>query len=276
MGNMDLAKKMIDAASINGADIVKFQTWDVKRLKPGDWDNDGRRKIYEKAQLTLDDHIILKNHAKSLDVGFMSSVFSEEDLKFYQKISSRFLKIPSFEFTNKRLLKKVFNKSDSLKFKNVILSSGTCKLSEIKEIIDYINLNITNGQNVSILHCVSSYPCNYEYANLNKINRLKDYVNKTNSRITIGYSDHCPGILMSKVSLEFNPVYIEKHFTVDNNLPGRDNKFAILPNNLKELRNYIDTRYTMLKINEPDYLDIEIESREKYPARFAKTEICHA
>ena len=60
MGDMSLAKEMIVAAAENGADFAKFQTWSVKRLKSGDWDVDGRREIYEKAELTLDQHLELK------------------------------------------------------------------------------------------------------------------------------------------------------------------------------------------------------------------------
>ena len=64
MGNMTLAKKMIFHAKKSGADICKFQTWSEKNLKPGPWDQDGRRKIYKKAELTLEKHIVLKKYCK--------------------------------------------------------------------------------------------------------------------------------------------------------------------------------------------------------------------
>ena len=60
LGDMSLAEKMIKSASNNGADICKFQSWDVNDLKEGSWDNDGRREIYKKAGLSIDDHVHLK------------------------------------------------------------------------------------------------------------------------------------------------------------------------------------------------------------------------
>ena len=72
MGNMTLAKEMILAAKESGCDFAKFQTWSVDRLKPGVWDTDGRREIYEKAELDLDKHIELKEYCDEVDIVFMS------------------------------------------------------------------------------------------------------------------------------------------------------------------------------------------------------------
>ena len=76
MGDMNLAKKMIQSSKDNGADIVKFQTWSVSRLKPGPWDDDGRTEIYKKAELSLNDHQQLKSYSDGLGIEFLSSVFS--------------------------------------------------------------------------------------------------------------------------------------------------------------------------------------------------------
>ena len=76
------------------------------------------------------------------------------------------------------------------------------------------------------MHCVSSYPCSIKQANLPRI----DYLNTLFKQV--GYSDHVPGINASIYSLKFSPVFIEKHFTLDHELPGRDNKFAILPDEM--------------------------------------------
>ena len=70
MGDMELAKKMISEAASAGADIAKFQTWSVKDLINGPWDNDGRREIYEKAELTKADHINLINHCSKKKINF--------------------------------------------------------------------------------------------------------------------------------------------------------------------------------------------------------------
>ena len=84
----------------------------------------------------------------------------------------------------------------------------------------------------------------------------------------IGYSDHVEGVEVAKISLEFDLNVIEKHFTIDNDLPGRDNKFAILPEELKSLVNYINDRQLSLIDNGEDYLESEEEVREIYSGRF--------
>ena len=76
MGNMDLAKEMIITAARNGVDICKFQTWSEDKLNPGVWDEDGRREIYKKAQLSKDDHILLKEFCEDNSVQFLTSVFN--------------------------------------------------------------------------------------------------------------------------------------------------------------------------------------------------------
>ena len=68
MGDMKLAKEMISAAKESGADFAKFQTWSVERLKPGVWDTDGRREIYENAELDLDKHFDLKNYCDEVGI----------------------------------------------------------------------------------------------------------------------------------------------------------------------------------------------------------------
>ena len=76
MGDMNLAKKMIQSSKDNGADIVKFQTWSVSRLKPGPWDDDGRTEIYKKAELSYDKHKELLDFSNEIGIEFLSSVFS--------------------------------------------------------------------------------------------------------------------------------------------------------------------------------------------------------
>ena len=113
MGDMTLAKDMIWAAKESGCDFAKFQTWSVDRLKPGVWDTDGRREIYENAELDLDKHIELKEYCDEVGIGFMSSVFSIEDAKLLKQVVTDYVKIPSFELRNVELIdycRKNFNK----------------------------------------------------------------------------------------------------------------------------------------------------------------------
>ena len=83
-----------------------------------------------------------------------------------------------------------------------------------------------------------------------------------------GYSDHIQGVESAKVAIEFGAQVIEKHFTIDNNLPGRDNKFAILPNELANLSSYLELRNEMLIDHGVDFQDCETDSRNNYTGRF--------
>lgn len=252
MGNMELAKQMINEAALNGATHAKFQSWSVNNLKPGVWDTDGRREIYEKAQLTFADHKYLKKVCDDNNIEFMSSVFSLEDIDLYSKITTKSVKIPSFESRNYPLIKKCMEIFDK-----IYISVGTTTWDEVEELARIVDINKT-----CIMHCVSTYPLNPKNANILKLNELNKLFK------WVGYSDHMQGVESAKVALEFGVHAIEKHFTTDNNLPGRDNKFAILPVDLNNLTRYIKLRYDMMIYNGLDYQDIEEDSRLNYTGRF--------
>ena len=264
MGNMSLAKQMIKAAKDNGADYAKFQTWSVKRLKTGEWDTDGRREIYEKAELSYTNHEMLKNYCDEIGIHFLSSVFSLKDAKLYNKVQPKFVKIPSFESRNRELISYCRDN-----FETVFISTGTSTFDEISQTIDLFPLNIRSNRLV-LLHCVSAYPLNPEDANIKRLNCLRARFGLIDDHTRFGYSDHMEGVESAKVAIELGVKVIEKHFTIDKNLPGRDNRFACLPEDIKNLRDYIILREKMLSKMEKDFLEIEKNSRENYTGRFNK------
>jgi len=250
MGDMKLAKEMILAAKESGCDFAKFQTWSVDRLKPGVWDTDGRREIYEKAELDLDKHFDLKEYCDKVGIGFMSSVFSIQDAELLKQVVTDYVKIPSFESRNSELIAHC-----NSNFNKLLISTGTSNWNEVR-------VNTSHLPNVTLLHCVSSYPCDFDIVNLPRIHDLKSLSN------SVGFSDHTQGIEASVLSLGYGVDYIEKHFTIDNDLPGRDNKFAILPNEMKRLSEYIKIANKAMDSKGQDYQDCETDSRENYTGRF--------
>ena len=252
MGDMNLAKKMIIAAKDNGADFVKTQIFNIKYLKDGPWMTDGRKEIYEKAQLTNEKYNELVNFGKENDINFFTSVFNTMGAQEALKINNDIIKIPSTESRNVELLK-FCNKN----FKKVLVSTGT---STEKEMID--SKTCFDDDKAVFLHCVSAYPCDEYNSNLPRINFIKTLSKQ------YGYSDHTTGTEVSKISLEYNIDYLEKHFTTDNSLPGRDNKFAILPKDLKELVKYKEKRMAANKFHGNDFIDSEKEQREIYTGRW--------
>ncbi len=258
MGNMKLAKKMILEAKKNGADFAKFQTWSVDNLKNGSWDKDGRREIYEKAQLTPKKHKLLKKYCNKIKIRFLTSVFNEKDLNWLSKLSDYAIKIPSHEIYNIKLIEESLKK-----FKFVIISTGAAKWTEIKKIHKLVN-KLKKQKNVCLLHCVSTYPCNFQNANLPRINSLKTLFKN------VGYSGHCGGIFDAIASVEYGAQIIEKHFTIDKKLPGRDNKFAILPNELGELSSFINSINLMKRDKGKNLQKFELDTFKNYRGRWKK------
>lgn len=254
MGSLKLAKKMILEAKKSGADFVKTQIFNVENLKEGPWDNDGRREIYKKAQLDYRKYKELFNYAKKIKCKFFASAMSLKDAELIKKVNNELIKIPSMESRNISLINYC-----SKNFKHVMISSGTSKFKEILNSCKKIPKT-----KLTVLHCVSSYPCKFTDVNLPKINLFKKKFK------SVGFSDHTLGIEASILSLKYNPKYIEKHFTVNNSLPGRDNKFAILPKDLRSLKDIIIKNTLANKFRGKDFLKCETEARKIYSGRWNK------
>tara|TARA_Y100000816_G_C26055874_1_gene554058 strand:- start:347 stop:1159 length:813 start_codon:yes stop_codon:yes gene_type:complete len=256
MGDLELAEKMIISAKASGASHAKFQTWHEKNLKQGPWDDDGRKEIYKKAELSLSDFKILKKICEANGIKFLTSVFTISDVEEMSKINNHEIKIPSHEIYNVPLIEKCCQY-----FQTLFVSTGASTKKELEKIIEVLKLS---KREFILMHCVSSYPCSDKNVNLPRIQHLKKYHNR------VGFSDHTEDIQASLFSLSYGIEVIEKHFTIDNNLPGRDNKFAILPEDLKILASNID-RFKRMRIDHGiDYQDCESETVNVYRGRWSK------
>ena len=242
LGDLSLAKKMILAAKKSNCKVVKFQLWDPKFLKPGPWDTDGRREIYEKAYLDNEKYEELYHFSIKNDLECFASVFNNHDYDRLKKISNKSIKIPSPEVYDFELIEK------SLKeFEQVYVSTGAMKFHELELLKKY-----KSEKNFIPLHCVSIYPLKEKNANFHKFEYLKDNFDK------VGYSGHCKGIADALFALANNAFCVEKHFTIDNNLDGRDNKFAITPDELNYLCKF-ENDIKEFKIN----LGLDLQEDEK-------------
>ncbi len=251
-GDISLAKEMTIAASESGADIVKFQVWSVKNLKNGPWDGDGRTDLYKKSELTKEKILHLYEFCLDKNIKFLVSVFNKEDLALLPNDYSNIIKIPSTEIDNLDLLK-----SCKERFDEIIVSTGSSTVDEVHLAYDICFP-------CCMMHCVNIYPCSLENANLSRINLLK------NTFPRVGYSDHTIGLSASMYAISHNCEYVEKHFTTNRELPGRDNKFSILPGELKELCSIRDQINTMTKDCKKDYMEDEEEMRNTYRGRWGR------
>ena len=255
MGSVELAKKMIDAAVTSGVDFCKFQTWKVKNLKEGPWNSDGRIDIYKKAELSEEKHVELIEYCKLKKTKFLTSIFNIKDLDFLLKLGLKTIKIPSHEIYNLELIKKC-NES----FDEMFISVGACSWNEFKNLLDS-NLDLNK---IYFMHCVSSYPLEEMNVNFPKLIKINNLHNK------IGYSGHLNGISDAVAAISLGAMVVEKHFTIDNDLPGRDNKFALLPKDMKKICDYRNTFFNMSIDRGLDVQECEIDINKNYRGRWSK------
>jgi len=254
MGDEDLAKEMIQSAKDAGANSVKFQYWDPIHLKPGPWDTDGRREIYNKAALDKAKVNVLRDMSEEIGCNFLISVFGTIGAKIIKELGIKDIKIPSHETTNLKLIDFCSNNFDYIYF-----SAGASKKEEVIKACEILD----NGKaEYNLMHCVSSYPCSMENANLKRIGWLKTLHNE------VGYSDHTSNTLAAALAVMEGCTVIEKHFTTNKDLPGRDNKFALDPIEFKEMTMNISSATQGIIDLGADYQDIEEDTVKNYRGRW--------
>jgi len=240
-GSMDLARQLIEAAALAGADFVKFQTFKAdslvsKSAKKAEYQqknlNDGDDSQYEmlkKLELSETMHHELIAHCNKSGIKFLSTGFDIESIDFLNKLNIPFFKIPSGEITNKPYLQHIAGKG-----KPVVMSTGMANLEEIKAALEVLVENGVDKNEITVLHCNTEYPTPMQDVNLKAMWQIRDVLG-----VKVGYSDHTSGIEVAIAAVALGATVIEKHFTLDRNLPGPDHKASLEPNELKALVNAI-------------------------------------
>ncbi len=257
MGDMDLARSMIRSAKDCGADKTKFQFWDPAKLRPGPWDLDGRRDIYKAAALDSKKIKYLMQVCDDEGIGFLISAFNASDAAFLSDLGVDKLKIPSHEVANTKLHNFAANN-----FKSVYVSLGAGTVSEVNEACNIYNAK--ESLEWIGMHCVSSYPCDAKNANLPRLQYLRSMCS------LLGYSDHTPDLITPAVSVSMGAKVIEKHFTIDKTLPGRDNKFALNPAEFSEMVENIRIAEFALQDHGSGPRDIELDTMTNYRGRWGE------
>lgn len=154
---------------------------------------------------------------------FLSTPFDLESIEFLQEIDIPFWKIPSGEITNLPYLEKIAHTG-----KDIIMSTGMCTMEEIQKAIDILKKN--GAGKITLLHCNTEYPTPYGDVNLRAMKTMADTFG-----VEVGYSDHTKGIEVPIAAVAMGAVVIEKHFTLDKNMPGPDHKASLEPYELKQM-----------------------------------------
>ena len=257
MGDMDLAKNMIRKSKESGASLVKFQYWQEKYLKKGAWDEDGRRKIYTSAQLNEEKINSIKSFSDEINIPCFFSVFNIADAKFIKSLNFSKIKVPSHEIANLELIKYCFEN-----FEEIYLSAGASTSEEINKVAELSQK--LNPKNLVVMHCVSCYPCEIKNVNLPRLLSLKNFFPKSK----LGLSDHSQSTNIPAIAAAYGAEVIEKHFTTDHNLPGRDNKFALLPEEFKLMVKNHKEALLALEDRGFDYQECEADTVNNYRGRW--------
>ena len=237
-GSFELAKQMVDTAKEAGVDYVKFQTFKPSNLvskfaekaeyqKQTTGASESQLEMLQKLTLTNENFRELKEYCDLIGIGFISTPFDLESIRFLETFNMDFWKIPSGEITNRPYLEAIAKTG-----RKVIMSTGMCDLKEIREAVKVLEENGT--REIELLHCNTQYPTPFEDVNLNAMKNIQDNLNKP-----VGYSDHSLGIEVPIAAVALGAEIIEKHFTLSKEMDGPDHRASLDPVELKKMVNSI-------------------------------------
>ncbi len=293
-GSLGVAYKLVDAAKEASADAVKFQTFKAENVVSKNAEKakyqkkttdagESQFEMIKKLELSFNDFAKLKEYCDKKEIMFLSTPFDYESVDFLEDLVPLY-KVGSGEITNLQFLEYIAKKG-----KPIILSTGMSTLGEVEEAIDtIINANpsffisATHHSSFSIhpssiagyplilLHCVSNYPASFEEVNLKAMLTLKKAF-----KLPVGYSDHTLGIEIPISAVALGAKVIEKHFTLDKNLPGPDHKASLEPQELKAMITAIGNAEKALgkgikKLNKSELEIMKVARRSLVAARDIK------
>lgn len=234
-GNIGLAHRLIESAAEAGADSVKFQIFQTDQLVAKDaplatyqkrsseeWGN--QRDMLKDLELTIEQQSDLKRHCESLGLEYLCTPYEEFSLKQLISIGIKGIKVASTDTNNIPFLRQV-----ALTKKPVFLSTGMSTMGEIETALNSLNYQEAQKQ-IVLMHCTSQYPAPIEDCNLRALLTLKAAFG-----CLVGFSDHTVGVGASPWAVALGACVIEKHFTIDKNLPGPDHGSSLNPLELNEL-----------------------------------------
>ena len=232
-GDIKTARELVLTAKKCGADIVKFQTFNPRKLaskqaRMAEYQKENMGK--EESQEAMLRRLVLSNkefrdladYCREIGIRFLSTPFDMESIDFLNDLQDTW-KIPSGEITNYPYLVKIAKTG-----KHVILSTGMSTLREVDDALEVLRSN--GAGTIALLHCTTNYPAPVEEVTLNAMLTMKAHCG-----CAVGYSDHTKGIEVAVAAAAMGAEVIEKHFTLDRNMEGPDHKASLEPDELAEM-----------------------------------------
>ena len=236
-GDISLAERLIDAAFAAGANGVKFQTFDPKKLEPpGE-----RRNMLESLKLRPQDHFSLKAKADDLGLLFFSTPFDVDSLWFLvEELRVQILKISSGSINDINLLM-----AARLARRPVVLSTGMSGWEEIKTAVDIL-------EQPALLHCVSAYPTPDDKIDLRAMVAMRSRFN-----LSVGLSHHTTSTFIPALAVVLGAGVIEKHFTLSREMSGPDHHMSMEPCSFRAMVENIRIAEASLGSEEKTLRDVE-------------------
>ncbi|HEU4609733.1 MAG TPA: N-acetylneuraminate synthase [Chitinophagaceae bacterium] len=241
-GDLKLAKQLVDVAVEAGADYVKFQTFKADKLasksaakaayqKQTTDAAESQQEMLRRLELSEEAHLELIAYCKQKGIQFLSTPFDIDSAGLLHSLGITLGKMPSGEITNLPYLRKM-----AALFRHLIMSTGMADMSEIKAALDVLVKAGMSKEQITILHCNTEYPTPMKDVNLRAMLSIRK-----ETGVSVGYSDHTPGIEVPIAAVALGATVIEKHFTLDKNMEGPDHKASLNPeeliNMVKAIRN---------------------------------------
>ena len=263
-GDMDLCRRLVDAATDAGAHAVKFQSWSDKSLiaeeeyvRNTEYSDKKKhfgslREMVVAYQLTPGQHNKVKSWCSDRNIAFCSTPLSTEEVDLLERLDVPFFKIASMDIVHLNLLRYVAQKG-----RPVVISTGMASLGEIERAVNVVR-NEGNEQ-IALLHCVSIYPPDVNDINLRNIITLQRAFD-----VPVGFSDHTLGSAIPLAAIAIGACIVEKHFTLDQNMAGWDHAISADPAELRAIASEARNVWAALGSTTRTVSAAEVEKRQKF------------
>jgi N-acetylneuraminate synthase len=233
-GDLGIAKQMIDAAVHAGVDAVKFQKRTPEIATPPDqkaqmretpWGYITYLEYRYKVEFNEEQYFEIERYCKEKGMTWLVSVWDQPSVEFMEKLDTPAYKIPSASLTDHNLIRKARATG-----KPLILSTGMSTMEQIRRSVE-----VAGEDNLVLMHCTSTYPCEPEELNLKMVETLRRQFPNT----PIGYSGHEVGLVPSAVAVALGACMVERHLTLDRAMWGTDQAASVEPGGFERLVKYI-------------------------------------
>lgn len=217
---MALAREFVRRAADAGADYVKFQSWRASTVRGGD--ADPQYSWFVRSELSDAAHHELIEECHRSGIGFLTTCFDIDRVDFLASLGLDIIKVGSPDLTSRRMLEALRSR-----FRHVIASTGVATDAEVKQAAGWLA-----GGEFTLLHCVSLYPMPPAQAHLQRMSWLRQFTPSA------GWSDHAEGLEVAKMAIAAGASFVEKHFCLGRNGPGRATAWDATPDEIAVLVSY--------------------------------------